>query len=72
MPAGDEGNRHARHGCLFQDPQLLVDGLPPPTLHRTQNLNSLDTTRHSRNPRHTPSLSLCSGVRLKWELLHPA
>ena len=66
MPAGDEGNRHARHGGLFQDPQLLVDGVPPPTLHGAQNLNSFDTARHSRKPRRTPSLSLCSGVRSKW------
>lgn len=70
MPAGDEGNRQARHGGLFQDTQLLVDGVPPPTLDGIQNLNSFDTARHSRNPSRTPSLSLCSGVRSKWVLLH--
>ena len=63
-PAGDEGNRHSRHGGPLEDPQLPSDGVPPAALDGVQNLNSFDTARHSRKPRRTPSLSLWSGIRV--------
>jgi len=49
------GNRDPGPRGFLQDPQLLVDGIPPTALNTRINLNTLCIRRHSRITRLTPS-----------------
>ena len=70
MTASYVGNRHARLDCFGQDRQLLVHRPASPALDLRKDFDSINTARHSRITRRTPSASLCSYVRLKWGPLH--
>src|SRR5215469_13054706 len=72
MTASYVGNRHARLGGFGQDRQLLIHRPASPALDLREDFDSINTARHSRITRHTPSASLCSYVRLKWGPLQVA
>src|SRR5215475_4206772 len=72
MTAAHVGNRHAGLGRLRQDRQLLVHGPASPALDLREDFDSVNTARHSRITRRTPSSSLCSYVRFKWGPLQEA
>ena len=66
MTASYVGNRHARLGGFGQDRQFLIHRPASPALDLREDFDSINTARHSRITRRTPSASLCSYVRLKW------
>src|SRR5215468_6765836 len=66
MTAGHVGNRYARLSCFRQDRQLLIHRPAASALDLREDFNSVNTARHSRITRRTPSSSLCSYVRFKW------
>jgi len=70
MTAGHVGNRHAGLACLRKDRQLLIHRPAAPALDLGEDFDSVNTARHSRITRRTPSASLCSYVRFKWGPLH--
>ena len=70
MTAAHVGNRHAGLGRLRQDRQLLIQRPASTALDLREDFDSINTARHSRITRRTPSSWLCSYVRLKWGPLH--
>jgi hypothetical protein len=56
----------ARLGCFGKDRQFLIHRPASPALDLREDFDSINTARHSRITRRTPSASLCSYVRLKW------
>src|SRR5882762_11806182 len=70
MTAGNIENRHPGLAGLFQRGQLLIDRIASTTLDTGKHFHAICTTAHSRTPRLTPSLWLCSHVRSKRGLLH--
>ena len=60
MLAGHEGNRHSGLGGLRHRRQLLPQRISTPALHSREHFNSINSIRHRRITRLTPSPSLCS------------
>jgi hypothetical protein len=60
MLAGYEGNRHSGLGGLRHRCQLLLQRISTPALHSREHFNSINSIRHRRITRLTPSPSLCS------------
>jgi len=70
MTAGNKRNRHSGLGCFLQNRHLLIRRIPTAALDTGKHLYSINTIRHSRMTRLTPSSYSCGYVRLKWGLLH--
>jgi hypothetical protein len=62
MPAGYEGNRHARLGGFRHRSQFLLQRISPPALHASEYFNSINGIWHRRITRRKPSpysMQLC-------------
>ena len=70
MTAGNIRNRHPGLGCLLDHGKLLIRRVPAPALDAGKDFYSINTVRHSRKTRHTPSSYLSDCVRFKKGLLH--
>jgi len=55
MTAGNIRNRHPGLGCLLDHGKLLIRRVPAPALDAGKDFYSINTVRHSRKTRRTPS-----------------
>jgi len=72
MTAGNIRNRHAGLGCFLHHRKLLIRRVLTAALDAGKDFYSINTVRHSRTTRLTPSSYLYGYVRLKEGLLQPA